>query len=247
MKRTTRLIAAMLCIMLAFGCLAPASAAAAKLLQTGGSFYLTASTATATIIEPVRVDYAHGQTVKEALQASGHTFSGIESGFITAIDGVRGNFVRFYDYDESTGECGYDLDAAASDITAIGFAENEVASKEMIALITLMGDFNYSANGVLNYPAAKTAYADALRGLRNANAEQAQVLFCGIMPHISKATNTTLFLMLLKTVLQLKTPLSPLPTPTAMRAFTAEQPPRLMQVFQPIPFPTAGTTALRAG
>ena len=113
MKRTTRLIAAMLCIMLAFGCLAPASAAAAKLLQTGGSFYLTASTATATIIEPVRVDYAHGQTVKEALQASGHTFSGIESGFITAIDGVRGNFVRFYDYDESTGECGYDLDAAA--------------------------------------------------------------------------------------------------------------------------------------
>lgn len=44
-------------------------------------------------------------------------------------------------------ECGYDLDAAASDITAIGFAENEVASKEMIALITLMGDFNYSANG----------------------------------------------------------------------------------------------------
>ena len=65
MKRTTRLIAAMLCIMLAFGCLAPASAAAAKLLQTGGSFYLTASTATATIIEPVRVDYAHGQTVKK--------------------------------------------------------------------------------------------------------------------------------------------------------------------------------------
>lgn len=180
MKRTTRLIAAMLCIMLAFGCLAPASAAAAKLLQTGGSFYLTASTATATIIEPVRVDYAHGQTVKEALQASGHTFSGIESGFITAIDGVRGNFVRFYDYDESTGECGYDLDAAASDITAIGFAENEVASKEMIALITLMGDFNYSANGVLNYPAAKTAYADALRGLRNANAEQAQVLFSAL-------------------------------------------------------------------
>lgn len=180
MKRTTRLIAAMLCIMLAFGCLAPASAAAAKLLQTGGSFYLTASTATATIIEPVRVDYAHGQTVKEALQASGHTFSGIESGFITAIDGVRGNFVRFYDYDESTGECGYDLDAAASDITAIGFAENEVASKEMIALITLMGDFNYSANGVLNYPAAKTAYADALRGLRNANAEQAQLLFSAL-------------------------------------------------------------------
>lgn len=77
-------------------------------------------------------------------------------------------------------ECGYDLDAAASDITAIGFAENEVASKEMIALITLMGDFNYSVNGVLNYPAAKTAYADALRGLRNANAEQAQVLFSAL-------------------------------------------------------------------
>lgn len=134
------------------GALLPASAAAAKLLQTGGSFYLTASTATATIIEPVRVDYAHGQTVKEALQASGHTFSGIESGFITAIDGVRGNFVRFYDYDESTGECGYDLDAAASDITAIGFAENEVASKEMIALITLMGDFNYSCQRRFKLP-----------------------------------------------------------------------------------------------
>lgn len=180
MKRTTRFIAAMLCIMLTFGCLAPASAAAAKLLQTGGSFYLTASTATATIIEPVRVEYAHGQTVKEALQGSGHSFSGLESGFITAIDGVQGNFVRFYDYDDATGECGYNLDAAASEISAIGFAENEVASKEMIALINLMGDFNYANNGVANYPAAKTAYTEALRGLRNANAERAQELFSAL-------------------------------------------------------------------
>ena len=88
MKRTTRLIAAMLCIMLAFGCLAPASAAAAKLLQTGGSFYLTASTATATIIEPVRVDYAHGQTVKEALQGDLQLRSAASD---PAYDLARGN------------------------------------------------------------------------------------------------------------------------------------------------------------
>ena len=88
--------------------------------------------------------------------------------------------------------------------------------------------------------------------LRNANAEQAQVLFSALDSAMRdyaaylEGDKYDVVFNVTQTVLQLKTPLSPLPTPTAMRAFTAEQPPRLMQVFQPIPFPTAGTTALRA-
>ena len=79
MKRTTRLIAAMLCIMLAFGCLAPASAAAAKLLQTGGSFYLTASTLTGKLLKKL---FKQADTRSAALKAASSpqlTVSGVIS------------------------------------------------------------------------------------------------------------------------------------------------------------------------
>lgn len=175
MKKLSRVIAALIVFVMLFACLNPAAVLCAELLSSGGSFYLTASTASNIIIEPIKVDYENGQTIAEAIMNSGHAFSGIESGFITAIDGIEGNYVIFYDCADGSDECSYDLSAIAAPetITAIGFAEAEVGSREMIELIRLCGEYNCMDNGVRNYPDAITAYEAAIQELRSAGPERA--------------------------------------------------------------------------
>ena len=57
-------------------------------------FYLAATAADRVIIAPERVNYAAGQTIAQALLASGHTFDGLEDGNVYQIDGVAGGFQR---------------------------------------------------------------------------------------------------------------------------------------------------------
>lgn len=178
MKKLSRAAAAFICFAMLLVCTNPTAVLCAELLRSGGSFYLTASTASDVIIEPTKVDYENGQTIAEALMNSGHVFSGIENGFITAIDGIEGNYIIFYDCADGSDECSYDLSVIASPetITAIGFAEAEVGSKEMIELIGLCGEYNCMDNGVKNYPDAIAAYEAALRELRSAGSERAAEL-----------------------------------------------------------------------
>ena len=130
----------------------------------GGSFVLTASVSTKTIIEPVRIPYASGQTIREALNASPYDFDGLNAGgFINAVQGVAGNYLVAYDGG------GYDLDAPASEITALCFSEGSVWCGETAELIRLCEQVRTNANHVSGYPAAAKAYDGALRALRAAN------------------------------------------------------------------------------
>lgn len=138
--------------------------------ETGGSFVLTAVTANSVIIEPVRVTYTAGQTISEALQASGHTFEEIEQGFVYAIEGVTANFTIFYD------EGGYALDAPAQEITAICFGVTSQYSADLLGLIREMAAFRVMDNHVQAYGPAAEAYANALDGIRNADAATAATL-----------------------------------------------------------------------
>ena len=98
--------------------------------QSAGSFYLEVSTSGRTLIAPTAIPYEEGQTIREALLASPYSFKGLDSGgYIAAIEGVTGNYMLFYDGG------GYDLDIPASQITVLGFAEQEVYSEAMISLI----------------------------------------------------------------------------------------------------------------
>ena len=100
--KSIRFLALLLCAALLLP-LVPVHAA-----QSGGSFYLTASTAGQTLIEPVAVPYTAGQTIRDALRGSGYAFGGIDTAFITDIEGVAGNFTVYYDGGA------YSLDAIAS-------------------------------------------------------------------------------------------------------------------------------------
>lgn len=68
--KSIRFLALLLCAALLLP-LVPVHAA-----QSGGSFYLTASTAGQTLIEPVAVPYTAGQTIRDALRGSGYAFGG---------------------------------------------------------------------------------------------------------------------------------------------------------------------------
>ncbi len=164
MTRFRRTLALILCLALLCPVL-PVSAAG-----SGGRFYLTASTAGQTLIAPVAVSYTAGQTIRDALRSSGYRFTGIDSGFITAIEGVAGNFNVFYDGGA------YDLDAPADGVTALLFTELENWSQALLDLTVALGQFNERTDHAQNYPAAKQAYEDALSGLRRADAAAAQQL-----------------------------------------------------------------------
>ena len=158
-----RIIALTLCLILVFSVVLPAIA-----VTTGaGSFVLTVVTANDVIIEPTYIPYTPGQTIQQALLASGHRFVGLEQGFIYEVDGVVANFSLFYDGN------GYDLTAEASGINVLCIGVTCQYSEELLDLIERMAQFRQLGN-VQNYPGAKNAYSDGLKAIRNGNASVAK-------------------------------------------------------------------------
>lgn len=125
--------------------------------DSAGFFYLTATAADRVIIAPERVAYTAGQTIMQALLASGHTFDGLEDGNVYQIDGVAGGFQR----GDEAGE--HSLTKLASEISFFCFTEGEIAkpSAARRALIRTMADYLCKEADVRAY--AKGAYDEALR------------------------------------------------------------------------------------
>ena len=125
--------------------------------EPAGQFALLAVNSNGFIIEPCYVSYSEGATLKDALKASEHTFEGLESGFISAVNGVVDNYSLHYDGD------GYSLDSTASDVTAIWFTSNssQTYNDDLCDLVSQMALYNTSTNGVKEYTVAQEAYAAA--------------------------------------------------------------------------------------
>ena len=160
-----RWIALLLSALLLFS-LVPVSA------ESGGSFVLTAATSSQVLIAPTKVSYAPGQTIRQALDASGYRFSG-DGGSIQEIEGVVGNYTRYYDGGA------YDLDAVASPktITALIFSERADASGYSQALLDLTLDLaalTERTDAVLKDAAVKSARDQALAALPTADEAQAK-------------------------------------------------------------------------
>lgn len=132
--------------------------------EPDNSFVLTVCNANSLIIEPVRVTYNDGQTIKDALLNSGYEFSGLaEHGYIEAVEGVSASYVILYDGG------GYDVNAEASSITAIRIGVtnvNSAATDDMLSMIKAVADFVDATNNVQNYPDAKSAYKNCLNAIR---------------------------------------------------------------------------------
>ena len=81
-----RLACLLLSALLLIGCL-PVTALAAE-----NGFILVVEAGGKLVIAPEYISCTVGQTAAQALSASGHTFTGLDTGMISAIDGVTGNF-----------------------------------------------------------------------------------------------------------------------------------------------------------
>lgn len=124
------------------------------------------------LIEPCYISYSGSDTVADMLKNSGHTFEGIDSGFISAVDGVTDNYTLHYNND------GYKLDDPASGVTALWFTTNasQAYEDDLLALVEKITEYAASANGVKNYAAAQKAYEAAVAGLYQADGTAAAKL-----------------------------------------------------------------------
>lgn len=156
-----KLLSMLLCLALLL-CLAPAAFA-----EGGGSFCFFAATTSQTLVGPVRISCSPGQTIQEALDASGYSFER-HGAFIDVIEGVEGSFLICYD------EGGYDLSLPASSITAMIISENEGVHESHLDLLRYMVGYDEMTNHVQNYAPAAAAYQNAVSALRTGNAATAE-------------------------------------------------------------------------
>ena len=181
MKEKTHLGNRLLSVLLTFLMLLsllPSVALAADTQQIA----LMAVTQDGFLIEPEYVTYHSGDTVKDVLKNSSHTFSGIDNGYITAIDGTTGNFSIHYDGD------GYKLDQSADGLTAIWFTTNSDQSHgaNLQQLAANMAVYNTATNGLKDYKAAQEAYDAAVKGFYAATDTTAKTLNDALFSAIDK-------------------------------------------------------------
>lgn len=173
-----RVMALLLSLVLLLSAAMPVTAMAAE--GYAGSFVLVAMNANSTIVEPTRIQYKSGQTIQQALADSDIDFVGLENGFVYEINGVSANYLLYYD------KGGYKLDAPASSVKALCFHVSSTYSDAAIQLIIQMADYLDMTNHVQNYPAAASAYAAALKGLRTATADSAGPLLKNLKDAIAE-------------------------------------------------------------
>lgn len=165
MKRVKRIISFLLTLLLVTG-----------LLPTGvradveHAFVLVAEAKGSLVIAPEYVTYTEGQTVRDALLASGHTFTGIEDDWILEIDGIEGNYVR----GDEDGE--FLLSKLASEVSFYRFSEAEESSitEGLQKLMTAMADYKLKSPDV--QAAAKEAYDTACAQFVGISSESAAFL-----------------------------------------------------------------------
>lgn len=160
-----RLLSLLLSVLMVVGVM-PASVFAAE----ENAFILVAEAGGSLVIAPEYVYYTEGQTVREALMASGHEFIGIEDDWITAIDGVTGNFKR------SDEDGNFALNDPASEVEFYRFSEEEDSkpSEGLKQLMTAMAEYQKKPADVKN--AAKEEYETAYNSFVGIDSASAVVL-----------------------------------------------------------------------
>ena len=141
-------------------------------LAAGGtadsSFVLAAATAGKVLVEPVAVSYTGSETLAQALKKSGYDLEGLDSGFVTKVQGVSGNYRRVDDAG------GLSLDQPAKGVTFLAIVEIDLNAEQAAALgslLKVMAAYRAFDTGVTRYPPAQEAYKAALEALYRADAD----------------------------------------------------------------------------
>lgn len=181
MRKKTRRIARLLALALLLAALTLPVLAGAEGQEA--YFYLAAWTKNGLIFTPERVEYTQGQTIEQALAASGHRFTGLEAGNVTEIDGQSGQFLR------SDENGGYALDAPALGVRFFCFGEGTAQpSAGRQSLIRAMAELSREADDVR--AAARTELEAARDGFVAASDTKAATLAENITQAVQNYKNT---------------------------------------------------------
>jgi len=140
------------------------------LAETRNAFVLVAESGGKLVIAPEYIEYSEGQTVRQALLESEHSFLGLEDGWITEIDGVGGNYTRSDEFGDEG------LNKPASEVKYYRFSE-ELEGKPnegLQSLMTAMADYKDKNEDVK--AAAKEIYDQAQEQFVGLGSEAAKVL-----------------------------------------------------------------------
>ena len=172
LKQGLRLLCLMLVCLPVAGFL-PSQVQAAEIT---GAFVLTVEAGGELVVAPEYIGYTEGQTLGEALESSGHTFTGLEQGQVTAIDGVTGNYTR------SDQNGGYDLSVPAAEVTHFCFSERSSSESKpnggLLQLMTAMADYLEKEADVRK--AAQAEYDTAKQHFVGSGSEDARMLASGL-------------------------------------------------------------------
>ena len=173
-----RLVCVLLSVLLLIGCL-PVMTFAAE-----SAFVLVVEAGGKLIVAPEYVSYTAGQTIAQALLASGHTFTGLETGMTSAIDGVAGNFTR------SDENGNYDLSAGAASIGYFRFSEDmdSKPSEGLRQLMTAMADYRKKDGDV--QAAAKKEYNAARELFVGISSDSAKTLAANLKEAVANYENS---------------------------------------------------------
>ena len=173
-----RLACLLLSALLLIGCL-PVTALAAE-----NGFILVVEAGGKLVIAPEYISCTAGQTAAQSLSASGHTFTGLDTGMISAIDGVTGNFTR------SDENGNYDLSVSAASIGYLRFSEDmdSKPSDGLKQLMTAMADYKKKGGDV--QAAAKKEYDTASDLFVGINSESAKTLASNLNDAVRNYENT---------------------------------------------------------
>ena len=173
-----RLACLLLSALLLIGCL-PVTALAAE-----NGFILVVEAGGKLVIAPEYISCTAGQTAAQSLSASGHTFTGLDTGMISAIDGVTGNFTR------SDENGNYDLSVSAASIGYLRFSEDmdSKPSDGLKQLMTAMADYKKKGGDV--QAAAKKEYDTARDLFVGINSESAKTLASNLNDAVRNYENT---------------------------------------------------------
>ena len=183
MRKYQRMLILLISLLLVVGFL-PTTAQAEE--TAAGKFVLVAEAGGKLVIAPEYITYTSGQTLGAALEASGHVFTGLDVGQVTAIDGVTGNYTR------SDQNGGYDLTAPASSVTHYCFSERPSSeskpSEGMKLLMTAMAEYLTKDTDVQQ--AAKATYNEAYTSFVGITSEDARTLATELNKAVSDYENT---------------------------------------------------------
>lgn len=183
MRKYQRMLILLISLLLVVGFL-PTAAQAEE--TAAGKFILVAEAGGKLVIAPEYITYTSGQTLGAALEASGHVFTGLDVGQVTAIDGVTGNYTR------SDQNGGYDLTTPASSVTHYCFSERSSSESKpnegLKHLMTAMADYLLKDADV--QAAAKTANDTAFASFVGISSEDARTLATELNKAVSDYENT---------------------------------------------------------